>query len=396
MATRANVDGHAVGLLRGMSRSYGGGPVWVRVVRDRALLLLSPSHVHRALEGSPDPFAADPKSKRDIMCTFQPDALTISRGELWRNRRDFAEAVLDTARPRHRLADRFAVVAREETEALLAEAGDELTYEPWNLALRRITRRVVFGDAARDDEALFELLGGLMSEANGMPGTPGERYPELLERIGAYVAAAEEGSLVSLFGEAPFNAETHVDGQVIHWLFATGDTLASNSFRGLALLASHPVQRAEADAEAEREDAGLPYLEACLQEGMRLWPTTNMLARETLVDTDWRGAEVPAGTNVMIANHFFHRDTDRHPWADRFSPEQWTGGDAAESWSFNHFSRGPQGCPGAGLALFLAKAAVGTVLTERAIELRSPKLDPAEPMPHMLDFFRTRIGLTPR
>ena len=44
-ATRANVDGHAVSLLRGMSRSYGGGPVWVRIVRDRALLLLSPTDV---------------------------------------------------------------------------------------------------------------------------------------------------------------------------------------------------------------------------------------------------------------------------------------------------------------------------------------------------------------
>lgn len=404
-ATRANVDGWAVGLLKGMSRSYGGGPVWVRIVRERALLLLSPTDVHRALQGSPDPFASDPKPKRDGMCVFQPDALTISRGEMWRNRRAFAEAVLDTAKPQHRFADRFAAVAREEADALLAEvaaATGELDYDAWNLAFRRITRRVVFGDSARDDEPLTELLGEMMAEANGMPGKPSKRYPELVARIGEYVAAVEGGSLVSLFEEAPADAQTRPSGQAVHWLFATGDTLATNSFRCLALIASHPRQRglaleelAASGGEGAAAVGELDYLEACLSEALRLWPTTNMLARETLAETDWSGASVPAGTQVVLVNTFLHRDTDRHPWADRFAPERWTEGDAADDWSFNHFSRGPQGCPGAGLALFLGKAVLAQVLRERRVELLSGSLDHEKPLPHMLDFFGLRFGLAP-
>ncbi len=50
---------------RACAAATAAGPVWVRVVRDRALLLLTPADVHRALEGSPDPFASDPKAKRD-------------------------------------------------------------------------------------------------------------------------------------------------------------------------------------------------------------------------------------------------------------------------------------------------------------------------------------------
>ncbi len=396
MATRANVDGHGVGLLRGMSRSYDGGPVWVRLARDRALLLLAPADVHRALEGSPDPFASDPKAKRAVMCAFQPDALTISRGEAWRARRAFAEAVLESSTPRHRLAPRFEEIAASETEAILDSAGEELRYEDWNLAFRRIARRVVFGDMARDDEPLTDLLADLMSEGNGMPGEPGERYPELLKSVEAYVAACEPGSLVSLFAEAPWQDDTRPAGQVIHWLFATGDTLAANAYRCLALLGSHPRQRALVVAEVGAEDPDLPYLEACLQEAMRLWPTTNMLARETLADTDWRGTTVPAGTQVVIANHFMHRDTDRYPWADRFAPEQWIGGDAGRAWSFNHFSRGPQGCPGVGLALLLGKRALATTLGRGGVELRSRSIDPEGPMPHMLDFFGLRFGLADR
>jgi cytochrome P450 len=406
-ATRANLDGQAIGLLRGMNRSHGGGPVWVRVMRDRALLLLSPADVHRALAGSPDPFASDPPAKRDGMCAFQPDALTISRGALWRNRRRFTEAVLDTGEPLHRFADRFATVAREETDTLIADAeasGGQLRWDPWQSAFRRLTRRVVLGDAAREDEELSEVLREMMSEGNGMPGRPSERYPGFVTRIGEYVAAAEEGSLVGLFADAPADADTKAAGQAAHWLFATHDTLAINAFRALALIACHPRQRrlvlaelADLDPQAlDGESVGrLAYLEACLQEAMRLWPTTPMLSRVTLADTDWRGSVVPAGTQVLVVNTYLHRDTDRHPWADRFVPERWTEGDAAREWSFNHFSRGPQGCPGAGLALFLGKAVLATVLRRRVAELRSPSLDPERALPHMLDFFGIRTGLGP-
>jgi cytochrome P450 len=383
-ATRANVDGRAVGLLGGMKRGHGGGPVWVRVVRDPALLLLTPADVHRALEGSPDPFASDPPAKRDGMVAFQPDALTISRGESWRNRRAFTEAVLDTDARRHRDAERFEAIAAEEARAL---GEGELTWEPWNDAFRRITRRVVLGEAAADDTELSETLAEMMSEANGMPGEVSERYASFVTRLGRYVAAAEPGSLVGHFGEAPADAETKPVGQIPHWLFANGDTLAINGFRALAAIASHPAQR----AKASDDDA---YLEACLEDAMRLWPTTTMLSRETIAETDWRGINVPAGTQVLIPTTFLHRDRERLEYADRFAPERWVSGEAASEWSFNHFSRGPQGCPGAALTLLIGKAVLATVLRERRVELLSPRLDPARPLPHMVDYFGIRFRLS--
>lgn len=386
-ATAAGTDRWAIGLLRGMRASHGPGPIWIRVIRDRALLVLSVEGVREVLSRSPDPFASDPESKRKGMVAFQPHALTISRGEPWENRRRFTEAVLDTGRP-HRLSERFATVAREEGRALLEAAGDELDWDAWHLALRRVTRRVVLGDAARDDEELSGLLGDLMSEANGMPGKPSERLPELMRMIGRYVDAAEEGSLVGLFPQAPYDDETKVDGQVPHWLFASFDTLAINAFRCLALLASHPEQRARAERDGD-------YLEACLQEAMRLWPTTPMLARETVSDVDWDGVTVPAGTQVLFPNTFLHRDPDAHDFADRFAPEAWTEGGAGEDWSFNHFSHGPQGCPGAGIALLVGTTLIGTVLAGRRLEPKAPELDPGRPLPHMLDFFGIRVGLSP-
>ena len=387
-ATRANVDGQAVGLLAGMYRKHRGGPVWVRVMRDRALLLLAPADVHRALENSPDPFASDPKPKRDGMVAFQPDALTISRGETWRNRRAFTEAVLADDGVPGALADRFAAIAAEEAEALAAAASDgsELSWEPWSLAFHRITRRVVLGDGAADDEELSAALGEMMGEANGMPGKTSPEYRRFVTRLGEYVAAAEEGSLVGRFRDAPADAETNPVGQLPHWLFATGDTLAINAWRALALIVAHPGAR-------ERALGDDRYLEACLQEAMRLYPTTTMLSRETTAETEWNGAAVPAGTQVLIPNTFLHRDRARFEYADRFAPERWIEGDAAEQWSFNHFSRGPQGCPGAALAILLGKSALATLIGRHELELEAPSIDPAKPLPHMLDFFGIRVAL---
>jgi cytochrome P450 len=404
VATRADVDRWAVGLLEGMRRNYGGKPVWVRVVTDPALLLFSVDDIRAALEGSPEPFAPDPEAKRNGMSHFQPDALTISRGEDWAERRRFAEAVLDTGEPAHRLADRFAAIVAEEAKALLLEvdaAGGELEWERFALAMRRIVRRIVLGDSARDDEALSGLLAEMMDSANSMPDEPSPKLDEYLGRLGAYVEGAEEGSLVSLIGNAPQGDRTKPVRQVTHWLFAMGDTLAINAFRALAAIASHPqaagLVEAELSAASGLDGAdigGLAYLRACLEETMRLWPTTPMLSRETLAETELGGVSVPAGTQILFVNTYMHRDRDRHPDADRFNPQAWIDGDAAQDWSHNHLSHGPQGCPGGGLALFVGTALLAEILSNRALTWPGGGMDPERPLPHMLDFFPLRFRLS--
>ena len=409
VATKLGLDGRAVRLIGALRERHGPGPLWIRAPKDEALLILSREDVRRVLEGAPTPFAADAEAKRRGMSHFQPHALTISRGARWEDRRRFTEAVLDTGRPVHRLADRFRAVAEEEATVLLRgseAAGHRLDWDAFGDTVRRVTRRVVLGDVARSDDELSDALAALMEEANRLPKRSSERFEPFMQRLGEYVRAAEAGSLVSLFDAAPSGPDTRVEGQVPHWLFALGDTLAINAFRALALIATHSRQRGRLEQElaaAEREHGlgtvagvdALGYLEACLEEAMRLWPTTPLLSRETADEVRWNGAVVPAGTQVLISNTFHHRDREAHVFADRFEPEAWTDGRAGGDWSFNHFSHGPQGCPGAALALFVGKALLANLLRSRRIELLQPRLDPERPLPHMLDFFKLRFGLAP-
>lgn len=393
VATRLDVDGRGARVIGVIRDRADAGAVWLHVLGDRAVLAVDTPELRQVLERSPHPFASDPAVKSKGMSYFQPNALTLSRGELWHDRRRFTEAVLDTDRPRHRSADRFAAVAREETQALLDASGRRLAWTAWEGAFRRIARRIVLGDEARHDEHVTDLLVRMMQKANTLPSGSSPYLEPFLARVAAYVANAERGSLVGRFPDVPSDTRIDVVGQVPQWLFAIGDTLAINSFRALALLVTHPSQRPSADELAA--GASSEHLQACLEEAMRLWPTTPLFGRVTVDDVRMAGGGVPAGTQVLISNTFNHRDGARHPTADRFDPSVWLDGDAHADWSLNHFSRGPQACPGAGIARWVGAEVLGTVLSATEPRLLRPRLDPRRPLPSMLDHFRLRFELAP-
>ncbi|MDT4938558.1 MAG: hypothetical protein QOG80_2229 [Pseudonocardiales bacterium] len=398
VASIAHADDLAYLLVHGLVKRFGPDPFWIRVMRDEALLVHHPDDIRLVLGGSPEPFASDPDAKRKGMAAFQPNALTISRNPLWQNRRAFAEAVLDTTQPVHRLAPGFLATVAEEADRL--DAQPALDWAVLNGAFQRITRRIVFGDSAADDVSVSVELGELMSAGNKMPGKPADGYPAFLHRVQRYVEAAEPGSLCSLVAEAPSDGETDVAGQLVHWLFAMGDTLAANVFRTLAALATHPLQLAEVRAELDGADLAVPksvtsldYLAGCLCEAMRLWPTTPLFGRVATQAVRFpTGALLPAGKQVLIPNLFNHRNRDRIPFADRFAPEEWASGTAGEDWSFNFFSHGPQGCPGANLAMLVGQAFVGQVAGRAPWRVSGASLRPGSALPHGLDVYALRLA----
>ncbi|MFV0495923.1 cytochrome P450 [Mycobacterium sp.] len=383
-------------LVEGMVRSHGPEPFYVRVAKDEALLVHQPHDLQFVLGGSPDPFASDPEAKRKGMTAFQPDGLTISRPPEWETRRKFAESVLDTGKPMHRLAQPFAEVAADTAKSLAAEA---ITWPRVNTAFQAMTRRVLFGDAAADDAGLTELLGELMSAGNRMPGEPAPRYDEFIGRIEGYLANPPEGSLAALVSQAPDPGSTRA-GQLVHWMFAMGDTLGANVFRALGALACHQDQLAEAKAEIAGADiesaagiAKLDYLAGCLFEAMRLWPTTQLFGRVAARDVEFpNGAVLPEGRQVLIYNVFNHRNRDRISYADRFSPQEWVSGGAGDDWSFNFFSHGPQGCPGAGLSAFLGQAVLAGLIDTGATHLSGKRLNAAKPLPHVFDLYGFKVA----
>ena len=116
---------------------------------------------------------------------------------------------------------------------------------------------------------------------------------------------------------------------------------------------------------------------AAFVQGVRLWPTTPMVLRQSTEETTWETGTLPAKADILIFVPFFHRDDERLADANRFAPELWLEARTAESWPLIPFSEGPAVCPGRNLVLLLSSAMLAEVLAQRHVRLQSPvRLNP--------------------
>jgi cytochrome P450 len=386
VAGKLQFDRPAVRLLRRLRERHHGRPLKLRVPGRSVELALSAADVKRLLAGAPTPFSPSTVEKRAALGHFQPHGVLISDAADRPARRRFTEAVLGTGRPLHELATPFAHAIAEEAAFLPSEGS--LDWDTFNVAWWRLVRRVVLGSGARDDTTLTDQLERLRLDANWAYLHPKRKQlrEEFRRRLTEHLNRAEPGSLAAVIAAA---GEVTAPDQVAHWLFAF-DAAGMAAYRTLALLASHPAEQERARTDiGDTEPAQLSYLRACLLDAVRLWPTTPMILRETTEETSWG----PAGTTVLIFTPFFHRDPDL-PYADRFEPDLWLDGRAAENPALVPFSAGPAICPGRDLVLFCASTMLANLLRHHRFEQASgPVLSPDRPLPATLDNFHLKLGL---
>jgi hypothetical protein len=150
----------------------------------------------------------------------------------------------------------------------------------------------------------------------------------------------------------------------------------------------------------------LPYLRAALLESLRLWPTTPVILRQSTRETEWDGATLPKGANVIVFAPFFHRD-DGLPFAHRFAPELWLvdppqGGERPVRTAVDG-GRGagavllrPGALPGLGPRADARQRDAGAIVAARTPRLEEPgRLDADAPMPGLLDNYTLAFRLEP-
>ncbi|MCB4823300.1 cytochrome P450 [Roseicella aerolata] len=393
LAERMDLDRRAVRRMQKLRETYGDGPLMLRLPLRNQALILSPGDVQRVLEGTPHPFSPASAEKTAALAHLEPKASLISEGPERTERRRFNEEVLDSRRDVHRMAGHFMEVVGQEAAGMLeaARAQKELSWDEFFTGWYRIVRRVVLGDAARDDYELTDMLAKLRAAGNWAflhPGHKG-RLERFHRRVDEHLRRAEPGTLAAVIAATPHTPETAPSHQVAHWFFAF-DPGGMSTFRGLALLLAHPEQEARARREIAEAGPGgranLPFLRAAILEALRLWPTTPVILRETREETLWRGGAMPKDTSVLIFAPFFHRDDANLPHADTFHPDLWLDGPRQGGWPLVPFSGGPGICPARNLVPMLGSATIAALLASGRLALKDPsRLDASRPMPALLD-----------
>ena len=409
---RLDTDRRLVELLNGVYERCQGRPVWARGITGETLLVTSPEDMRRVLSASDELYQIATPLKRRMLGHIQPDGLFLSTGALRRTRRQFNEVVLDWGREAHREAAHFTAVVEEEVEALLAgpkATGRPLSWRAMRRAFQRVARRCVLGDVARDDVEFSELFDALRREGNWLGMRVWRRHrthamrARFYDRIHQYVELGQAGSLVGRFADLPIEARVQPTGQVAHWLLAF-DVLATITARSLALLSTHPqymtpVEEEIADADRFHEAGtpaavlAMPTVRATVMEAARLWPPVRDLPRLVTRDTDWDGARVPAGAEVLMQMVYHGRAAYRGRSANRFTPQQWLDGTADQDWGLSPASRGPAACPGADLGFFLVTAALATCMRHARFRLLTQELRPDEPLPYSYDVSSVKFAV---
>jgi len=399
LAERLSLDKRAVRRLQSLRRKYGAGPLLLPIPGRTQAVILSPEHVHRVLQRAPEPFAPSTLEKHAALAHFEPNVSLISHPLERAERRRFNDEVLESQCPVHSMADGFSVVVEDEARVMLAGAGSELSWDAFITAWYRMVRRVILGDAARDDHELTDMLAKLRGAGNWAflhPGRKGLKR-RFHERLKEHLSRAEPGSLAERIKARPNTDVTAPADQVTQWLFAF-DPGGMAVFRALALIAAHPD--AERRAGEEVSAAGttghrqMPFVRACILESLRLWPTTPAILRETTEDVQWPGGVMRKHTHVLIYTPYFHRDDENLPEAHHFAPDLWLGAAPGGHWPLIPFSEGPGTCPARNLVPTLGSMMIAAILGRRRIELKDrDRLHSGRPLPGTLDNYTLRFNL---
>lgn len=395
MWARTGVEDRGVRRMQRLRDKYGDGPLVLGLPVRRQAVVLSPGDVHRVLRESPQPFSTASSEKRAALGHLEPKGALVSDGAERADRRRFNEEVLDHGHCVHGMADALLPIVREEAAAIrrVARQRGVLDWEAFSQGWFRMVRRVVFGDAAREDHALSEMTYGLRKAANWAFLRPRRTVlrERFFDRIGKYLDLAEPGSLAARAAQVRKTPTTEPHQQVAQWLFAF-DPAGMATFRALALLAAHPEQgRAARDEALAGDPRQLPLLRAAVLEALRLWPTTPMILRQTTDATHWEAGAMSRRSGVLIYVPFFHRDETRLPFAHRFTPDLWLRERGDADWPLVPFSGGPAICPARHLVQMLASAMLAALIDQQVPLLVQPRALDTARLPATLDHFTLRF-----
>ncbi|XP_035776557.1 cytochrome P450 4c3-like [Anopheles albimanus] len=114
----------------------------------------------------------------------------------------------------------------------------------------------------------------------------------------------------------------------------------------------------------------MKYLEACIKEGLRLYPSVPLIARHLTEDVDIDGYTLPAGTTAMIVVYQLHRNPDVFPNPDKYNPDHFLPENCRgrHPYAYIPFSAGPRNCIGQKFALLEEKSIISAVLRKYRIE----------------------------
>ncbi|KAH8287582.1 hypothetical protein KR054_010440, partial [Drosophila jambulina] len=199
-------------------------------------------------------------------------------------------------------------------------------------------------------------------------------------------------------------SEEDMASHAMTFMFDGLDTTSNSIAHCLLLLGRYPecqqllfeeLQRAGPGGQLPDLDAllDLPYLSACFDESMRIYPAAGWASKTCTREYELRGRQhrgkslkVLPGDKLMIPVYALHHDPDFYPEPEVFRPERFLDGGLKsykQEGVFLAFGNGPRQCVGMRLGLALAKAALAAIVLRFRVLVSPRTLPGIELDPHI-------------
>nr|CAD7407609.1 unnamed protein product [Timema poppensis] len=125
------------------------------------------------------------------------------------------------------------------------------------------------------------------------------------------------------------------------------------------------------DREPTLQDLrNMKYLERCIQETLRLFPSAPAIGRKLQEDLHLGENIIPAGCEVLIPIITVHRMKEHYPNPNKFNPDNFLPDRVQERHPYVYipFSAGPRNCVAQKFAMIESKVIISTVLRQFRLE----------------------------
>ncbi|CAH0714228.1 unnamed protein product, partial [Brenthis ino] len=114
----------------------------------------------------------------------------------------------------------------------------------------------------------------------------------------------------------------------------------------------------------------MKYLECCIKESIRLYPSAPLIMRHLTKDTVLSGYTIPAKSSCCICIYDIHRRADLFPEPERFIPERFLPENSKTRHPFSYipFSAGHRNCIGQKYALLELKVVISRIIRKFRLE----------------------------
>jgi cytochrome P450 len=411
--------------MRQMAREYGD-IVRFHVLMQERTLLNRADLINQVLVIQHAKFHKSDLTRR-ITARMLGQGLLVSEGEFWRRQRRLAQPAFHKSRTNDYASTMLEIAQthiRDWREGEARNIAQEMTALTLDIAVRTLFGTTLPGEANKVGVAMtflmryslrrqrlpFRIPERIPTPANRRANRELEFIDSLVYRMISERRAAgnsnHHNDLLALLMAAMDEDGTQMTPQQLHdeamTLFLAGhETTAQMLSWTWFALSENPAVEARLHEELHGVLGGrppgaadfprLPYLQALMNEVLRLYPPAYILAREVVSPCEIGGYGFRAGSTIVLSQWITQRDPRYYDDPDAFRPERWLDGleDRLPAGAYFPFGDGPRRCIGQGFALL--EAAIVTATIAQKFSFRMVPGHPVIPEP--LVTLRPRHGI---